>query len=143
MIYHEIMSLLQSLAGLGWQVSVVAKAGGTMVWTLHYLVIILPCVYSLDDDLTTNTHGEMQPGPGGVTTGHSLAITDRESLIEEEGSQNISDILVGNWTDGVLMPIYSIYDSQDNITELDTDDVEILRFGEVLTSTNNNISPQF
>ena len=116
-----------------------------MVWALCYLVISLPCVYSLDQDLTLASNnssnmdydGELEPQPGGVTTEPSLAITQRESLIEEEGSQNISDITGDNWTDGVLNPIYSIYESQDNITELDSDDVEILRFGEVLTSTLN------
>ena len=119
------------------------------------MVFILPCVYSLDEDLnlTSNNSFQMdadgelepQPEPGDPTTQHSLGITERESLIEEEASQNFTDIFVENWTDGVLNPIYSIYDSQDsqdNTTELDSDDVEILRFGEVLTSTLN-ISDHF
>ena len=110
-----------------------------MIWTLHYLVIFLPCVYSLDDDLTTDNlfklYSDSELEPGGVTTEHSPAITDRESLLEEEGSLNISDIQLENGTEGVLNPIYSIFESQDNITELDNYDVEILRFGEVLTPT--------
>ena len=127
-----------------------------MIWTLYYLVFSLPCVYSLDEDLTLSlasnnsvkidAEGEpqSQPEPGGLTTEHSLGITERESLIEEEeeDSQNISHIFLEYWTEGVLNPIYSIYDSQDNTTELDSDDVEILRFGEVLTSTLN-ISDHF
>ena len=113
-----------------------------MTWRLYYLVIILPFVCSLDD-LTSNKLFEIDSDgePGGATTEQSLGITtDIDSLLEEEeeGVQNISDIFVENWTDGALKPIY--IHSQDNGTELDTDDVEILRFGDVLTSTSNIIS---
>ena len=102
------------------------------------MVFILPCVFSLDEDLSTNnslktdSDGELEPQPGSQTTEQSLAGTDRDYLIEEEeeGLQNISEVFLGNWTDGVLNPIYSIEESQDNRTELDSEDVEILRLGE-------------
>ena len=113
-----------------------------MIWRLYYyLFFIIPCVCSLDEDLSSNnlfkidSDGEVEPG--GLTTEQSLAVTDRDSLLVAEGLQNInaSDISLENGTDDVLNPMYSLYDSQDNRTELDSDDVEILRFAGVLTST--------
>ena len=110
-----------------------------MIWRLYYLFLIVPCVCSLDEDLSSNnlfkidSDGDVEPG--GLTTEQSLAVTDRDSLLVVEGLQNISDISLENGTDDVLNPIYSLYDSQVNRTELDSDDVEILRFAEVLTST--------
>ena len=104
------------------------------------MVFSIPRVFSLTEDISTNNlfkidsdaELEPEPEPGSLTTEQNLAVTDRDYLIEEEeeGVQNVSEVFLGNWTDGVLNPIYSIEESQNNRTELDSDDVEILRLGE-------------
>ena len=133
MIYHEIMSLLQSPTEP--LVLVVTRQGLTMIWThYYYLLIILPCVSSLHEDLSSNNLFETdytdELESSGVTTEPSLVVPLRDSLTEVEGIQNIIDIsLEDYWRDSGLN------DSQSNRTELVSEDVEILRLGEVFTST--------
>ena len=106
-----------------------------MIWThYYYLLIILPCVSSLHEDLSSNNLFETgytdELESSGVTTEPSLVVPLRDSLTEVEGIQNIIDIsLEDYWRDSGLN------DSQSNRTELVSEDVEILRLGEVFTST--------
>ena len=100
-----------------------------MIWTLYYLAIIIPCVCSLDEDLSNNNLFKIDSDDEVESDGLTTLVTERDSLLVTEGLQNISDSFLENWTDG------GQYDSQDNRTQLDIDDVEILRSGDVLSST--------